>query len=42
MKSKTIFASSDFTKFFGKEAELANDLTFSPDALKAERKKTDT
>ena len=32
---------SDFMKFLREEAELVNDLIFSPDALKAVRKKTD-
>ena len=41
-RSMKIVTFSDFTQFAREEAELANDPIFSPDALKAERKKTDT
>ena len=40
-KSKKIVTFSAFVKFVGEEADLANDPVFSPDALKAERKKPD-
>lgn len=39
-KSKKIITFSAFMNFVREEAELANDPIFSPDALKAERKKT--
>lgn len=41
-KSKKIVTFGDFVKFVKEEAELANDPIFSPSALKAERKKSDT
>ena len=41
-KSKKIITFSTFMNFVREEAELANDPIFSPDALKAERKKTGT
>ena len=41
-KKKKIVTFSDFVKFVREEAELANDPIFSPDALKRERKKTET
>ena len=41
-KSKKIITFSAFMNFVREEAELANDPIFSPDALKAERKKTGT
>ena len=41
-RSMKIVTFSDFTKFAREEADLANDPIFSLDALKAERKKTDT
>ena len=40
-KSKKIVTFSAFVKFVKEEAELANDPIFSPNSLKAERKKTD-
>ena len=41
-KKKKIVTFSDFVKFVREEAELANDPIFSPDALKRERKNTET
>ena len=41
-KTKKIITFSDFVKFVKEEAELANDLIFSPDVLKKERNKTVT
>ena len=41
-KSKKIITFSTFMNFVREEAELANDPIFSPDALKAEGKKTGT